>query len=148
MPSESDLVGRFNGIYRENMRGLPICNPALKVEAVGFEAMSPHRLGVLITPWFMNLVLLPGDDGWAAMPYGAKDEVSLPAEPCEFTICRDETLGVYLSAILFRSVSDFPDQQTAVRVATEVLQQLRTPVPPKAAARISRRTLLGGMSTG
>ena len=34
-------------------------NPALSVEAVGFRPWDEHWLGVLVTPWFMNLWLMP-----------------------------------------------------------------------------------------
>ena len=127
---------------------MPICNPHLDIEAVGFEAMDAHRLGVLITPWFMNLILLEGDDSWSAMTEGATESISLPAETCEFTVCRDEILGDYLSAVLFRSMTDFPDQLTAVAVATEVLQRLRQPAPVGRGPQISRRNLQSGMRSG
>jgi len=148
---ETDLVGRFRTISRGKMRGLPICNDRLEVEAVGFTALDEHRLGVLITPWFMNLILLPRDDTWSTMADGATDSVSLPAENCEFTVCQDDELGTYLSAVLFRTVVDFPDQRTAVAVAENVIEQLFTASGEAAhtargGRRISRRNLLSGLS--
>jgi len=56
----ADLVTRYQAIYRERMRDLPIVNSRLAVEAVGFEQWEDKDLGILITPWFMNLVLFPG----------------------------------------------------------------------------------------
>ena len=147
-PNETDLLGRFQVIYRDRMRKLPICNSVLEVEVVGFEAMAEHRLGILITPWFMNLILLAGDNSWSEMPDGATEQIVLPAETCAFTICRDDALGAYLSAVLFRSMKDFPDQQTAVAVARETLRQLRLPAPATRGPRISRRRLLSGMRSG
>lgn len=147
---EADLLGRFRTISRDRMRGLPICNPNLEVEVVGFRDFEDNRLGVLITPWFMNLVLLPGDETWSNMPVGAMDSLSLPGESCELSICKDDLLGTYLSAILFRSVMDFPDQGTAVAVAEEVLKQLFTkpdeaPCGAAETQAISRRNLLTGL---
>lgn len=144
-PNETDLLGRFQVIYHDRMRKLPICNSVLEVEVVGFEAMAEHRLGILITPWFMNLILLAGDKSWSELPDGATDQIILPAETCAFTVCRDDALGAYLSAVLFRSMKDFPDQQTAVAVACEILQRLRQPAPARHGPRISRRGLLSGM---
>ena len=148
--SEKDLVSRFRKISSDKMRGLPICNSRLEVEAVGFAALKEHRLGVLITPWFMNLILLPGDDTWSTMPDGETASVSMPAETCEFAVCQDDELGTYLSAVLFRTVVDFPDQQTAIAVANKVLQQLFMKSAEKAGAArdgrgISRRKLLTGL---
>ena len=45
------------------MQGLAFVNPALAVEAIGFAPWSGHWLGVLLTPWFMNLVLAPRESG-------------------------------------------------------------------------------------
>lgn len=146
--SEKNLVSRFLVVHREKMRGLPICNTSLDVEAVGFRALDEHRLGVLVTPWFMNLILLPGDDTWSKTPDGATDTLSMPSEDCEFTICHDDELGTYLSAVLFRTVIDFPDQDTAIAVAEKVLEQLfiNTDTAARDRQGISRRTLLTGMS--
>jgi [NiFe] hydrogenase assembly HybE family chaperone len=147
--SEIDLVSRYRAISRDKMQGLPICNPALEVEAVGFRALDQHRLGVLITPWFMNLMLLPGDDTWSCAADGANDTVSLPSERCEFIVSHDETTGTCLSAVLFRTLLDFPDQDTAVAVAKEVLERLFVPAAPAKDTRevqnVSRRKLLTGL---
>jgi [NiFe] hydrogenase assembly HybE family chaperone len=118
------LVRHFERIDREHMQGMPIVNPRLCVEAVEFRAHAGHELGVLITPWFMNLVLLPGSDDWSDREQGSDAEISLPAGPYDFMISRDAELGTYLTAVLFRSVVDFPDQATARAVASEVLGQL------------------------
>ena len=59
---QDEVDARIDAIYRERMQGLPIVNPELSVEAVGFEPFEAHELGVLISPWFMNLVLLPADE--------------------------------------------------------------------------------------
>ena len=58
-----DLVGIYQRIADERMQGMPFVNRALRVEAVDFRAWDDHQVGVLITPWFMNLILLPGPAG-------------------------------------------------------------------------------------
>lgn len=142
------LISRFEFIWRERMRGLPFVNPRLGVEAVDFRRVEEHELGVLIAPWFMNLVLLPGTDEWAELAQGVKIERMLPSGSFEFTLCRDEEIGVYLTGVLFRTVSDFPDQETARAVASEVLVRLFTS-PDEGASDakpkvVSRRALLAG----
>lgn len=132
----SKIVAHFETIYRERMRDLPIVNRCLQVEAVGFRALGQHRLGVLMTPWFMNLLLLPGDEHWQSQEQGARCDVELPGERCEFTVTHDEVLGTYLSAVLFRTMSDMPDQDTARAIAGEILQRLRR--PPETAEEESR----------
>lgn len=150
----AELVERFCVIDRERMAGLPLCNPDLEVEAVGFRVFEEYRLGVLITPWCMNLVLLSEDDAWREWEQGSDSEWTFPAGPYEFTTCRDEVLPTYLSAVLFRTVQDFPDQETARAVAAEIMERLFAAVDtadePAGNAvgdgkRVSRRALLRGL---
>ena len=119
------LVAGYRVIWRERMHGLPICNPHLRVEAVGFHAYGRCLCGVLITPWFMNLVLLPADgEQWFAATFGDKVIWRFNAGEYAFTPAVLEDTGVHLSTPLFSTVQDFPDQATARQVAEEVLRQL------------------------
>ncbi|MDX1500260.1 MAG: [NiFe]-hydrogenase assembly chaperone HybE [Woeseiaceae bacterium] len=142
------LVDHFRAIAAGKMQGLPIVNPALDVEAVGFARDAEgHETGVLIAPWFMNLVILPATDAWDALPAGATVDWSLPSGRYEMTVCRDDRLGTYLTAVLFRSVTDFPDRATARAVAREIVAVLgRPPAQPDGAGRrLSRRALFSGL---
>ena len=141
----AELVDHYAAIDRERMQGLPIVNQELAVEAVGFRAFDAHRLGILITPWFMNLVLLPATDDWDGLEAGAAVELTLPDRAYEFRICRDDTLGTYLSAVLFRTVTDFPDQSIAREVAEEILERLFTEPANDEARTVSRRSLFTGL---
>lgn len=141
----ADLVARYQAIYKERMRGLPIVNPRLGVEAVGFEQWEGQDLGVLITPWFMNLVLLPDSETLAGLPQGERIRCEFPSGPCELTVYQDEELGIYLAAVLFRTVADFPDQDVARAVAEEALANVLAEAPAKDARKVSRRGLLTGL---
>lgn len=141
----ADLVARYRAIHEERMRDLPIVNPRLDVEAVGFEQWEDKDLGVLISPWFMNLVLLPDADRLAGLPQGERVECRFPSGPCELTVYHDEELGSYLAAVLFRTVMDFPDQDTARAVAEEALAQLLAEPADKEKGKVSRRGLLTGL---
>jgi [NiFe] hydrogenase assembly HybE family chaperone len=149
--STQKLTAYFQTIAVQRMQQLPIYNPRLRVETVGFREFDGDQLGVLITPWFVNLILLPGSDSWASQPAGAACELALPAGAETFTVCQDDVLGRYLSAVLFRSSEHFEDQDTARAIAADVMERLfQTPAPPatKAPSGISRRDLLRGASTG
>jgi len=141
----ADLVARYEAIYEERMRDLPIVNPRLSVEAVGFEQWEDKDLGILITPWFMNLVLLPDRGGLADFPQGERVECRFPSGPCELTVYQDGELGTYLAAVLFRTVADFPDQAVARAVAEEALAQILAEPPEKETEKVSRRGLLTGL---
>ena len=141
----ADLVARYQAIYEERMQDLPIVNPRLEVEAVGFEQWEDKDLGVLITPWFMNLVLLPDSERLVDLPQGERVECRFPSGPCELTVYHDEDLGSYLAAVLFRTVADFPDQDIARAVAEEALAQVLAEPGEEAAETVSRRGLLTGL---
>ena len=144
--SSEHLVERYRSIYSERMQDLPIVNPALDVEAVGFCAFEEHEIGVLITPWFINLVLLLGSNIGEQLKQGSKSTLRFPSGPVEFTTAQDEVLGPYLTAVLFRSVDEFPDQDTAKEVAEEVMQELFNAARDKHA--VSRRELFTNIGAG
>lgn len=149
--SVAQLVEHYQQILSDRMQGLPFVNVALDVAAVGFREFDEHFVGVLITPWFMNLVLLPGSDDWSDQEQGSFSKVRMPGEEIEFNVCRDDVVGTYLTAVLFRTVSEFPDQDTAQKVAEDVVERLFTTVEKpaaKAVPRLSRREFFSRLGTG
>jgi [NiFe] hydrogenase assembly HybE family chaperone len=145
------LVDYYKTVYEERFRGLPIVNAALQVEAVGFRELAEHEFGALITPWFINLFLLPGTERWHDRPQGSVCTVELPGGKVDFTVSHDEVMGTTLSAAMFGTVTEFPDQAMAREVARETLRLLFSKERSGDDAegnRISRRQLLrdlGGM---
>ncbi len=120
-----ELVTAFRRIERKRMQGLPFLNPALKVEAVGFVPWETGVLGVLITPWFMNLVLLPGTADWRQLRVGSKVRHSFPSGCYEFTVGDEPGIGRYQSCSLFSPMQAFEDQAAAVATAAEVMRGLQ-----------------------
>jgi [NiFe] hydrogenase assembly HybE family chaperone len=115
----------FTRIQRERMTGMPLLNPALEVQSVGFRLWENYCLGVLITPWFMNLMLLPLDgNAWEELPSGTKINQSFPSGTCEFILGEEEGIGRYLMCSLFSPVFEFQNQEAAVVTAEAVLQSL------------------------
>jgi [NiFe] hydrogenase assembly HybE family chaperone len=138
----AELARHFEAIYREQMQGLPIVNPKLEVEAVDFCDYEGCQLGVLITPWFMNLVILPNHENWVDSPQGSTSNIYFPSGPIEFTTSQDETLGSFLTAVLFRTVSDIPEQGIAREIASQVMRDLF--VSAHNQTSMSRRALFTG----
>ncbi len=115
----------FRRIERERLQGLPILNPALQVRAVGFRSWQGHCLGVLITPWFMNLMLLPSEgDDWQELRVGDKQLHQLPSGPYEFILGEEPGVGRYQMCSLFSPVFEFADQESAVATAEAAMQAL------------------------
>jgi [NiFe] hydrogenase assembly HybE family chaperone len=141
-PDPSDrLVAAFRAAAAR-MAGLPIVNPALEVDAVAFAPWEGHWLGVMLTPWFMNLTLLPYDTAaWRRLAPGAKRRYRFPAGDYEFVGARDEAIGEYLVCSLFSPLLEFDDHATARLVATLAREALFDPanaeVPQMPAANLS-----------
>lgn len=111
------LVNAFQAVA-VRMAGLSFVNPALAVEAVGFAPWQGHWLGVMLTPWFMNLILAPRDvAAWQSLKQGRKRCYRFPAGEYDFIGAHDELAGEYQLCSLFSPVLQFEDQDTARLVA-------------------------------
>jgi len=116
------LEAAFARIQRERMADVPLLNPDLRVQAVRFNAWQQRCLGVLITPWFMNLLLLPGrGETWDELPVGSKIVHTLPSGNYEFILAREEGIGPYQMCSLFSPMFEFENQQAAVATAEAVM---------------------------
>ncbi|MDO5604710.1 MAG: [NiFe]-hydrogenase assembly chaperone HybE [Paracoccus sp. (in: a-proteobacteria)] len=119
------LVADFREIWHSKMRDVPMVNTALHVEAVGFRLHEGRPLGVLISPWFMNLILLAGDgEDWASLTPGAKEVIGFPSGDYEFLHNVREMVGGYKACSLFSPMEDFSSQLQAVEVARAVMAAL------------------------
>ncbi len=121
------LVSDFSEVWHSTMRGVPIVNKALKVEAVGFQRHDGFILGVLISPWFMNLILLPDGGDWSDLTPGAKEVVCFPSGEYEFIHNTRELIGGYKACSLFSPMGDFTSQKDAVDVANAVMAAIFDP---------------------
>lgn len=131
------LAAGYRDTVQPRMVALPVYNPALRVEAVGFHRHNGRPCGILITPWFMNLVLLPGQqDAWGRLAQGTSFRVSFPAGEYRFLLSTGAGTDPHLSLPLFTTVTGFPDHTTACLVAREVLQDLYLKVTARPAGSI------------
>jgi [NiFe] hydrogenase assembly HybE family chaperone len=119
------LEADFREVYNGKMRDVPLVNVALHVEAVGFRLNDGRPVGVLISPWFMNLIQLPapGED-WSDLHPGTKEVVSFPSGDYEFIHNVREMTGGYKACSLFSPMGDFRTQAQAVEVAHAVMAAL------------------------
>lgn len=123
-----DVVKAFTRVHRERMHDLPILNTALTVDAVGARPWNNDILLVLITPWSMNLMLLPHDEEtatrWRTHGLGETMLHQFPAGRFAFIIGEEEGIGCYQMCSLFSPVLEFVDQDAAVLTASAALEAL------------------------
>jgi [NiFe] hydrogenase assembly HybE family chaperone len=119
------LVAEFREIWHAKMRDLPMVNKLLSVEAVGFRIVDGRPLGVLISPWFMNLIQLPAEDEeWSNLVPGAKELIAFPSGEYEFIHNTRDLIGGYKACSLFSPMGDFSTQMQAQEVARAVMVAL------------------------
>ena len=108
----------FFRIQREQMADVPILNAALNVEAVDFQRWQGHWLGVVITPWCMSILLLPGSqEDWISAGQNKRRFVKFPAGVFAFLGGVEPELGEYQSCSLFSPMERFPTQREATQTA-------------------------------
>lgn len=128
----AEAPARFEAAFREihagKMKGVPFVNETLGVKAVGFRTHEGRGLGVLVTPWFMNLILLPGpDEDWSAARTGEKSMVAFPSGDYEFLAADRPETGPYKACSLFSPMFDFTSMLQAVETAGAVIPALLDP---------------------
>lgn len=112
----------YDDIRVTRMADIPILNDKLKVQAVGFREWNNHVLGVLITPWFMNLMLLPTEEAdWSTYGIGSKHNYTFEAGAFEFIVGEEENLGKYMSCSMFSPMFEFADHEGAVQTAEAIV---------------------------
>ncbi|MFZ4479641.1 MAG: [NiFe]-hydrogenase assembly chaperone HybE [Rhodoferax sp.] len=124
----------FFRIQREQMADVPILNPALCVEAVDFQRWQGHWLGIVITPWCMSILLLPGSaENWVSAGENKRRFVKFPAGDFAFLGGVEPELGEYQSCPLFSPMDKFSRQSDATMTArASLIGLLTTPAAPPA----------------
>ncbi len=148
----AQLEAAYRHIAATRMAGLPLCHPGLQVAALGFEPLpgSGGALGVLLTPWFMNLVWLPMDDEpmQPTLGFGQTRARAVGTERFDFIGAHEPGCGAFEACSLFSPMAEFADQAAALATAHAVLHELRKPPEPPAAAPAvaapARRSFLFG----
>ena len=119
----------FRRIEREQMRDIPLLNPMLQVQCVGFREHQGRTLGILITPWMMSLMLLPAEsEDWSGLNPGDKQHHRLPANEFRFMVNDIVGIGIYQAYSLYSPMHEFMDQDHAVAAAGSFMQTLMVAV--------------------
>ena len=139
------IEAAFERVARTAMADMPFVNRALRVEAVGLRVWEGHWLGVLVTPWSINILLLPRSTQWPRLATGAERFVDLPAGRYRFVAGFDASLGEYHACSLFSPALEFIDHAAARATALAALDALLDPATAQERTRsraFSRRDFL------
>ena len=111
------LESVFARIGEERMRDIGLYNPALKVETVGFRRWEDWLAGILVTPWFMNFILLPTRPDQITGAVGTKQHLDMPRGDVVFVTGEVEDVGTYLSSSLYSPMGRFDVHAVALTTA-------------------------------
>lgn len=142
------LQQSFETIEREQMAGLPLLNPMIRVETLGFQEYQGRVLGVVLTPWMMSLIMLPkAGDEWDSLELGSKQQHDFPSASYTFMVNEFEPLGRCLTYSLFSPMNEFANQDHALAAAQAFVDTLmveRDPnVPPPVDEALLGRIMRG-----
>jgi [NiFe] hydrogenase assembly HybE family chaperone len=152
-PRVQALIGLFRHVDI-GMRELPFYNEKITIEAIGFRHFVNEEIaGVVLTPWFMNMILLPVEPAPMDMAQiGKTISIELPAGKRVFAVGGDAAIGLYKAHSLHSPVLNFtlPGQaQAEARRMLALLMMLPDVTAENAAyssgmKRLDRRALLFG----
>lgn len=132
---EDAIEQAFFRIQREHMVDVPILNAALTVQAIDFQRWQGHWLGIVVTPWCMSILLLPGtSENWVSTGQNKRRFITFAAGDFAFLGSAEEEIGEYQSCSLFSPMGTFSNQSEATMTARASLVGLLTPPPPVAKA--------------
>ena len=119
----------FNRIWQTRMQGLPMLHPRVHVQAVGFHKWKYFWLGIIVTPWCMNVILAKGQPSkWKSIPEGRRLHYPFPAGIYDFISVKDRILGEYQMCSLMSPLEEVvSDHDMAVEIAKAALEELMKP---------------------
>ncbi|MFO1407903.1 MAG: [NiFe]-hydrogenase assembly chaperone HybE [Steroidobacteraceae bacterium] len=142
----SHPVERLAAAYRRAalaMKGMPIYNPTVAVEPVGFREHEGRHVGVVVTPWFMNLTVIPSEHEAAAWQAGGTVRLVFPSGLYDLLVGYVPDFGLVGTCPLFSAMTEFTDHEAAQVAALAAAEGLFEP-EEAGSAPVSRRQLLGG----
>lgn len=112
------LRGAFEQIHQSSFAGSALANPALSVEVLPAGLVStaagPQEALVLITPWTLNGLLLPGT--------GLPETLLVAGHPRAVTVMDVPEIGQYAQVNLVPDVSKYTSQRQAHTIGQSMIE--------------------------
>ncbi|MER2539014.1 MAG: [NiFe]-hydrogenase assembly chaperone HybE [Azonexus sp.] len=117
------LEAHFQQLWEESVADTRQTNPALQVKVIGFVRCEGDWVGVMVTPWFIHLLLLPGGGTlWGDIPDGQRRYLDLPGSTYYFTATEAPGIGPYQYTALLDNINQVADMATARHLADDALR--------------------------
>jgi [NiFe] hydrogenase assembly HybE family chaperone len=138
------LETAFVAIARQRMAGVALMHPHVQVQATPFVALDAQAaVGILITPWFMNLLRLP----LTRLDHchvGSKATHRVGDYAVEFTSAFEPAIGGFESCSVYSPLTMFADHAAVWATAQALMRTLLSSGADDSQATLSRRAVLFG----
>lgn len=134
------VLAMYRRIWETTMRDLDFVNRALEVDIAGFRRHRGDWVGAVVTPWFVNLCVLPGGgELWRDLGTGERVKLPFPVGELEFIADCDPAAEIpaALHCPLLAPVTALKSQAEALRMALDALETLFSPAAEPVAADAS-----------
>jgi [NiFe] hydrogenase assembly HybE family chaperone len=141
------LAQALQRVNDSQMAGLPLSMANVAVGCHGMELYEGQWLGVVVTPWMLSVVILPGPDQcWDTRAIGDRVGLQFPCGDLVFTANELEGVGAYLACSLMSPLDPNVTTQSATQLALDCLRMLQAlPVKERYdGPDLSRRALFTG----
>lgn len=130
----SKLIDVFTSIGEKSMHDMPLYNHAIGYHATEFEVFNEYWIGLLVTPWFLNLMAFPAKTSTQKhieqQMVGEKCHIALPSGRFEFIKGYNDELESYFSCSLLSPVFELNSKEHAVETLNLALSEIMTPIEP------------------
>lgn len=133
------VIQHYRSLWAQQGAGRWPVNPGLAIESTGFARCQGDWLGVLVTPWFLRLVMLPATGTlWGEIPPGQRRYVNLPGGTLAFTAAAGAEYFPAQYSNLVDRIEQVPDMASARRIAQDAWQTFVEPVATTSAAEMEK----------
>lgn len=128
------LERHFRRVHETRMAGLPFLNDALDVAVAACARVDGDWLAALVTPWSIQLVLLPGGGSlWRDTAAGVRHTLTLPVGDLVFigeaAEHASDLIPVFLYCPLISPPEGVADTEAACAIARDALATVLKPLP-------------------
>ncbi|MEQ4922692.1 hydrogenase-2 assembly chaperone [Proteus hauseri] len=147
-PPIEQLEAFFCEVAEKEMKNLPFFREGVPVKAGSFSLFEKQWIGTVLTPWMLELVVLPGpSQEWPRRKVGERIALELPCGQVKFVV--GELAGgiQYLACSLMSPLDRHLKGEQAVELAeNSVKMALSLPVQTQSVTEVdlSRRSLFRG----
>ncbi|MCW8890474.1 MAG: [NiFe]-hydrogenase assembly chaperone HybE [Sedimenticola sp.] len=121
------ITQAFRKIEQNQMQGLPVCNEQLTTEIIGLTRFDAYWVGALITPWTLQLIMLPATAAAESLEEGDHRTYEFPQGSVVFMTTENTDLGPYQSCALMSPLHSFETQEQIRQTAAEVMELMFQP---------------------